>query len=124
FLDFNLPSAATSFYFSLILALALFFQFARPLCMRNLDLLTLFLLAPGFLILQEAHHLLAVGRTERGERELLLGYGWLLAASAYWLGRALFDLTLVRRPLMRANLTTAGLACLGIAMFVGQASVA
>jgi hypothetical protein len=124
FLDFNLPNAATWFYFSLILALALYFQFARPLCVRNLDLLTLFLLAPGLLILQEAHHLLAVGRTERGERELVLGYGWLLVASAYWLGRAFFDLALVRRPAFTQNLTTAGLAALGIAMFVGQACVA
>jgi hypothetical protein len=124
FLDFNLPNAATWFYFSFILALALFFQFARPVSVRNLDLLTLFLLAPGFLILQEAHHLLAVGRTERGERELLLGYAWLLGASAYWLGRAFFDLALVRRPAISQNLTTAGLVTLGVAMFVGQASVA
>ncbi len=124
FLDFHLPNAATWLYFSFILALALFFQFARPVCMRNLDLLTLFLLAPGFLLLQEAHHLIAIGQTGRGNRELILGYGWLLAASGYWFGRAIFDLTLVRRPAMSPNLTTAGLACLGIAMFVGQTSVA
>ena len=53
------PNAATWFYFSLFLAVALFFQFARPLSLRNLDLLTLFLLVPGFLLLQEAHTLLA-----------------------------------------------------------------
>lgn len=124
FLDFHLPNATTWFYLSLILALALFFQFARPLSLRNLDLLTLFLLAPGFLILQEAHHLRAVGRAERAEREVILGYGWLLAASAYWLGRTIFDLALVRRPAAGSNLTTAGLAFLGVALFVGQASVA
>jgi hypothetical protein len=124
FLDFHLPNATTWLYFSFILAVALFYQFARPLSLRNLDLLTLFLLAPGFLFLQEAHTHLAVGRTERGERELVLGYGWLLAASAYWFGRALFDLALVRRPPVSPNLTMAGLSCLGIAMFVGQASVA
>ena len=124
FLDFHLPNAATWFYFSLILALALFFQFTRVLCIRNLDLLSLFLLAPGFLILQEAHGLIANGQVERGERELLLGYGWLLAASAYWFGRALFDLALVRRPALGPNLATPGLACLGIALFIGQSSVA
>jgi hypothetical protein len=125
FLDFHLPNAATWFYFSLILAVALFFQFARVFCLRNLDLLALFLLAPGFLILQEAHDLLAIDPKDgRGRRELLLGYGWLLAASAYWFGRAIFDLALVRRPALGANLATPGLACLGIALFIGQTSVA
>ncbi|WP_439622453.1 hypothetical protein [Gemmata sp.] len=124
FLDFHLPNAATWLYFSLILTLTLFFQFARPFCVRNLDLLTLFLLSPGFLLLQEAHHYLDVGRTERGERELILGYSWLLAGSAYWFVRSVIDIGLVRRPSVSPNLTTAGLACLGVAMFVGQASVA
>ena len=54
----------------------------------------------------------------------MLGYGWLLIASAYWFGRTLFDLVLVRRPALSPNLTTPGLACLGIALFVGQTSVA
>src|SRR3569623_540015 len=38
FLDFNLPNAATWFYFSLLLTIALFFQFTRLLSIRNLDL--------------------------------------------------------------------------------------
>ena len=54
FLDFRLPNAATWFYFALFLTVALFFQFTRPLSLRNLDLLMLFLLVPGFLILQES----------------------------------------------------------------------
>ncbi len=134
FLDFHLPNAATWFYFSLILALSLFFQFSRPFCLRNLDLLTLFLLAPGFLLLQEAHALQNIGQAagekngkaliDRGQREVLFAYGWLLVGSAYWFARSLFDLTLIRRPTVSPNLTTAGLACLGIALFVGQASVA
>jgi hypothetical protein len=134
FLDFHLPNAATWFYFSLILTIALFFQFARPICLRNLDLLTLFLFAPGFLLLQEAHSLLALAPSpdesdpthllERGQRELLFAYGWLLIGSAYWFARTLFDLTLIRRPVVSPNLTTAGLACLGLALFVGQGSVA
>ncbi|MBA4191043.1 MAG: hypothetical protein C0467_23910 [Planctomycetaceae bacterium] len=124
FLDFHLPNAATWLYFSLILSLTLFFQFSRPFCVRNLDLLTLFLLSPGFLLLQEAHHQISVGRTERGERELIFGYSWLLVASAYWFFRTVFDMGLVRRPSVSPNLTVAGLGFLGIALFVGQTSVA
>ena len=68
FLDFRLPNAATWFYFSLLLTVALFFQFARPLSIRNLDLLMLFLLVPGFLILQETAGLYAAAnRTSGGE---------------------------------------------------------
>jgi hypothetical protein len=134
FLDFHLPNAATWFYFSLILAISLFFQFTRPICLRNFDLLSLFLLAPAFLLLQEAHALLAAaqnaGETEgralfaRGQREVVFAYGWLLVGSAYWFARTIFDLTLIRRPTVSPNLTTAGLACLGLALFVGQGSVA
>ena len=47
FLDFHLPNAATWFYFSLFLTVALFFQFTRLLSIRNLDLLMLFLLRAG-----------------------------------------------------------------------------
>jgi hypothetical protein len=54
FLDFNLPNATTWFYFSLLLAIALFFKFTRLLTMRNWDVLTLFLLVPGLLLLMEA----------------------------------------------------------------------
>ncbi|HEX4607857.1 MAG TPA: hypothetical protein VH092_06610 [Urbifossiella sp.] len=57
FLAFNLPNAATWFYFSLLLTVAVFFHFSRPLSTRNLDLLTLFLLVPGFLLLQEVQFL-------------------------------------------------------------------
>jgi hypothetical protein len=145
FLDFHLPNAATWFYFSLILTISLFFQFARPFCLRNLDLLTLFLIVPGFLLLQEARTLHPNGSsnngsstggetekarsTTRGEieslpPEQLLAYGWLLIGTGYWFVRTLFDLTLVRRPTLSPNLTTAGLACLGLALFVGQSSVA
>lgn len=54
FYEFNLPNAATWFYFSLLLAVALFFKFTRLLSVRNLDVVTLFLLVPGLLLLQEA----------------------------------------------------------------------
>src|SRR5438132_14245155 len=54
FYDFNLPNATTWFYFSLLLAVALFFKFSRLLSVRNWDVLALFLLVPGLLLLQEA----------------------------------------------------------------------
>jgi len=59
FLDFKLPTAATWFYFSLLLAVALFFKFSRLLSMRNWDVLTIFLLVPGLLLLQESRTELA-----------------------------------------------------------------
>jgi hypothetical protein len=54
FLHFNLPNATTWFYFSWLLALALFFKFSRFLSVRNLDVVMLFLLMPGLLVLLEA----------------------------------------------------------------------
>ncbi len=48
FLEFRLPNAATWFYFSLFLTLALFFQFTRLFSIRNLDLLMLFLPCRAF----------------------------------------------------------------------------
>lgn len=124
FVDFQLPNATTWLYLSFILTITLFFQFSRLFSIRNLDLLTLFLLSPGFLILHEAHHHLAIGRTERGERGLIVGYAWLLSASLYWFVRTLLDMGLVRRPAISANLTTAGLGFFGVALFLCQASVA
>src|SRR5437667_351330 len=50
----ELPHAATWFYFSLLLAVALFFKFTRLLSVRNWDVLTVFLLVPGLLLLQES----------------------------------------------------------------------
>ena len=117
FIDFHLPNATTWFYFSLFLAVALFFQFSRPFSIRNLDLLTLFLLVPGLLLIQEAH-------AHNADDELMWGYAWLVAGSGYWFARAIFDLTLVRRPTVSPNLTTAGLSCMGLALFMGLSSVA
>ncbi len=63
FLDFALPNATTWFYFSLVLAVALFFKFSRFLSLRNWDLLTLFLLVPGLLYLRQAQE----GRQAAGD---------------------------------------------------------
>jgi hypothetical protein len=52
FLDFSLPNATTWFYFSWLLAVALFFKFSRLLSIRNWDVVTMFLLVPGLLVIQ------------------------------------------------------------------------
>src|SRR5206468_985689 len=65
FFEINLPNAATWSYFSLLLAIALFFKFTRLLSIRNLDVLGLFLLVPGLLLLQEGHNLAAMQATQR-----------------------------------------------------------
>ena len=54
FLDFSLPNATTWFYFSWLLAVALFFKFGRLLSLRNWDVITVFLLVPGLLVIQRA----------------------------------------------------------------------
>jgi hypothetical protein len=52
------------------------------------------------------------------------GYLWLLCGSAYFLVRALIDLTLVRRPALAPNLSSGGLGWLALALFVCLAVVA
>ena len=52
FLNFNLPNATTWCYFSFLLAVALFFKFSRSTSIRNWDVLFLFLLVPGVLLIQ------------------------------------------------------------------------
>jgi hypothetical protein len=112
FVDVNLPNPPTWSYFSGLLAVALFFKFSRLLSVRNLDVLTLFLPVPGFLLLVQED-----GRS-------YLGYLWLLLATLYFLVRCLLDLTLVRRPALGPNLDLGGLAWLAGALFVGLIAVA
>src|SRR4051794_2795731 len=111
FLDINLPNATTWFYFSALLAVALFFKFSRFLSVRNWDVIALFLLVPGLLLLREP-----------GQQTL--GYVWLFAGSAYFLTRCLLDLTLVQRPALAPNLTLGGLAWMAAALFICLVAVA
>ena len=110
--DFDPPRAATWFYFSLLLAIALFFKFSRLLSVRNLDVLTLPLLVPGLLLLRES------------DGEEWFGYLWLICGSAYLLFRCFLDLSLVTRPSLSPNLSLPGLAFLAVALFVGLTAVA
>src|SRR5947209_2979763 len=105
FLDLQLPTAATWFYFSGLLAVALFVKFSRLLSVRNWDVLTLFLLAPGLLLILQT-------RGAPSPQLRWLGYLWLLGGSGYFLARCLVDLALVRRPALSPNLNLGGLAWL------------
>jgi hypothetical protein len=143
FFDVSLPNAATWLYFSFLLACAVFFRFDRLLILRNWDLVSLYLLVPGLLLVQEAHAvnaaiapefregLSSIGRLDverlnddvqaaidRRDGLLLIGYIWLLAGTAFWFGRCLFDLGLERRPSLGQNLNLPGLICLGAALLV------
>jgi hypothetical protein len=112
FFRIELPNPTTWFYFSALLAVALFFKFTRLLSIRNLDVLMLFLPMPGLLLLGP------------GGDMPYWGYLWLLASSGYYLVRCLFDLTLVRRPALSPNLNFSGLAWLAGALFVSLIAVA
>jgi hypothetical protein len=108
---FDLPNATTWFYFSLLLAVALFFKFSRLLSVRNWDVLTLFALVPGLLLLQQP-----------GSE--WWGYLWLLCGSVYFLVRCMLDLSLVQRPVLHPNLNFGGLAWMGGSLFVCLIAVA
>jgi hypothetical protein len=102
----------------LILALAFFFKFSRVLSIRNWDVLSLFLLVPGFLLLEEGNSKGAAGDPMRW-----FGYLWLLAGSFYFLIRCLFDLALVRRPALAPNLSLGGLVFVGSSLAAGMAGM-
>ncbi|HEY1380402.1 MAG TPA: hypothetical protein VGF55_26610 [Gemmataceae bacterium] len=124
FLDFNFPNATTWFYLSALLAVALFFQFHRLLSFRNWDLVTLFMLVPGLLLLQEQYDRAAAAHVKLEPDRLWLGYLWLLAGSFYFFVRCVVDLALVRRPALHPNLNRAGLAWLTGALFLGLGGAA
>jgi hypothetical protein len=112
FLQFDLPGSTAWLYATLAVAVAVFFQFTRPLVLRNWDVLGLFLFAPGFLLIEDA------GRNgNAGER--IAGYGWLLFASGVWFVRCFLDAWVVRRPRVAPNLTPPGLFWLAGALLVG-----
>jgi hypothetical protein len=124
FLDFNLPNATTWFYLSSLLAVALFFKFSRLLSLRNWDLVTLFLLVPGLLLLQEEYARAQATGAPPAIGRLWFGYLWLLVGGAYFFARCLVDLALVRRPALAPNLDLAGLAWLTGTLFLCLGGVA
>jgi hypothetical protein len=90
-------------FMSLLGCVTLFFKFSRLWSVRNLDLLLLFVLAPGMMLL--------VGK---GDRPAWNAYIWLFLGSGLWLIRCCADLGLARRPLLEPNLNASGLLCLSL----------
>jgi hypothetical protein len=90
-------------FLSFLSCLTLFFKFSRVWSVRNLDLLLLFALVPGMMVL--------VGH--EGEHPWP-AFVWLFLGSGLWLIRCLVDLGLSRRPLLEPNLNGAGLTCLAV----------
>lgn len=124
FFDINLPNPTTWFYFSGLLAVALFFKFSRLLSVRNLDLLTLYLFAPGLLLLAEGQRWIRGGYLDAGREQEFFGYLSLMGACFYFLIRCLADLAIVRRPVLEPNLNLAGLAWLAGALYVSLIAIA
>jgi len=83
--------------------LAIFFKFNRFWSVRNLDLIGLILLTPGLLFLAMYN----------GQA----GYLWMFGIHLAILVRLLFDMVMVRRPLLEPNLTSAGLTFACITLF-------
>ena len=83
-----------------------FVKFSRPWSVRNLDMVLLFLPAPGLMRL--------LGATAGSQT--WPAFAWLFATQGLWLIRCLLDLGLSRRPLLEPNLNAAGLTCVAIGM--------
>lgn len=83
--------------------ITLFFKFTRFISVRNLDLLLLFVLAPGMMWLVPSDH-----------QPRWVGYVLLFSGSLLLLMRCLLDMGLSKRPLLEPNLSAAGLGCLAI----------
>jgi hypothetical protein len=90
-------------FLSLLGTVTLFFKFSRLWSIRSLDLLLLFVLVPGMMMI--------VGDQARPPWAAFI---WLFVGSALWLTRCLVDLGLSRRPLLEPNLNASGLLCLSI----------
>src|SRR5271166_1160025 len=90
-------------FLSLLGCVTIFFKFSRFWSMRNLDLLLLFVLAPGMMLI--------VGNPGNHPWS---AYIWLFMGSGLWLVRCWADLGLARRPLLLPNLNASGLLCFSV----------
>lgn len=90
-------------FLTLLGCVTIFFKFNRFWSIRNLDLLLLFALAPGMMLLVAG-----------GASSPWVAYLWLFLGTLLWLSRCLLDLGLTRRPLLEPNLNAAGLACISV----------
>jgi hypothetical protein len=103
-------NAATWFYLSLLLTVAIFFRFSRLWSLRNFDLGLLLFTSPGLLLVEAGNEGDPTLRT--------VGFSWLFAASGVLLVRLLMDTVLTRRPQFAQNLNGAGMSFLCICTFV------
>jgi hypothetical protein len=103
-------NAATWFYLSSLLIVAVYFRFNRVWSLRNLDLCLLLGLSPGLLLVRAAGPQSSVG------------YVWLFVATAVLLMRLWGDGLFTRRPRLEQNLNRAGLTFLCIAAVVFHAT--
>jgi hypothetical protein len=90
-------------FLSLIGCVTLFFKFSRVWSVRNLDLLLLFAVAPGLMMLVPVRH-----------NQPWVAFALLFLGAGLWMVRCLVDLGLSRRPLLEPNMNMAGLACLAV----------
>jgi len=97
-------SPATWMYVSTLVLLGIFFEFHRPLSLRNLDLIVLVLFSPGLLTA------FATGS--------IWAYVWIYLVGTYFLVRLFYDPNIVRRPLLQPNLTPQGLVYASTVLFL------
>src|SRR5438309_4495003 len=90
FLEFNLPNATTWFFFSFLLAMALFFKYSRLLSVRNVDVVMIFLLVPGLLVLQAARQPGPVEQLPATQYMALIGEGALADSPALLAGQVAY----------------------------------
>jgi len=101
----------TWFYLSSLLAITVFFKFNRVWSVRNFDLAGLLLFAPGLLAVE-------YGGFKANIAAQQLGFVWLFVITGLFTVRMLCDSLMVRRPLLEPNLTSGGLAFLGLSLLV------
>jgi hypothetical protein len=135
FTEFQKLNGTTWFYLSTLLAITVYFRFNRFFCLRNWDLITLFLLVPGLLatarvdkrmlqVLEDAKtsnqiapsQMPAIELASDSRLELHYGYLWLFVGMGYLCIRCFIDLFLARRPRLPCNLDVAGLCFLGASL--------
>lgn len=102
-------------YLSALLMIALFFKFNRIFSVRNLDLFLLLLLSPGLLAVKWGQENVPPNVADTVE---YVGYLWLFAVSGVLLIRALWDSSMVRRPLLEPNMNASGMSFLAAALFM------
>ena len=115
--DYDL-NPTTWVYLSSLMTIAVYFKFRRFWSVRNLDLIALITFSPGFLLVSYGLKHQFDGQMHLGQSLERFGYLWLFCVGAFFLVRLLLDSVMVRRPLLKPNLSAGGLAFTGAALLV------